>query len=275
MSEFVEFELKNNIAIIRLNRPEKKNALTLEMLQNLTKIGDNLRTQDNLSCVLITGKAGVFCSGIDVTNFLSLANDKELLNSLLAPFEGKPYNKMQKPCIIWQELAVPVIAILEGPVFGAGLQLALGADIRISSTTAEFSIMETKWGLIPDMGITQTLPKLMNYDQALLATLTSTLINTEKAHELGLITICTENPYKEGLKLADELSSKSPDALRATKTLYRKAWEKANVDSLQLEALLQTQLIGSSNQMEAVFANIENRRPNFNKHSLSNAKSST
>ena len=157
MSEFVELELKNNIAIIRLNRPEKKNALTLEMLQKLTKIGDDLRTEDNLSCVLITGKAGVFCSGIDVTNFLSLANDKELLNSLLTPFEGKPYNKMQKPCIIWQELAVPVIAILEGPVFGAGLQLALGADIRISSPTAKFSIMESRRGLIPDMGITHTL----------------------------------------------------------------------------------------------------------------------
>ena len=273
MSEFVEFELKNNIAIIELNRPEKKNALTLEMLQNLTKIGDHLKTEDNLSCVLITGKAGVFCSGIDVTNFLSLANDKELLNSLLAPFEGKPYNKMQKPCIIWQELAVPVIAILEGPVFGAGLQLALGADIRIAAPTAEFSIMETKWGLIPDMGITQTLPKLMNYDQALLATITSTLISARKAYELGLITVCAENPYEKGFKLVEELCSRSPDALRAAKTLYKKAWQKANIENLQLEALLQTKLIGSANQMEAVFANIENRRPNFSRHSLSNAKS--
>ena len=273
MPEFVEFELKNNIAIIKLNRPEKKNALTLEMLQNLTRIGDNLKTLDNLSCVIITGKAGVFCSGIDVTNFLSLANDKELLNSLLAPLEGKPYNKMQKPCIVWQELAVPVIAILEGPVFGAGLQLALGADIRISDPTAEFSIMETKWGLIPDMGITQTLPKLMNYDQALLSTLTSTLINAKKACKLGLITICTENPYKKGIKLAEEFGSKSSDALRAAKTLYRKAWGEANNDNLQLEALLQTQLIGSSNQIEAVFANIEKRRPNFSNHSVSNAKS--
>ncbi len=273
MSEFVEFELKNNVAIIKLNRPEKKNALTLEMLENLTKIGDNLKTKDNLSCVLITGKAEVFCSGIDVTNFISLATDKELLKSLLTPLEGKPYNKMQKPCIIWQEIAVPVIAILEGPVFGAGLQIALGADIRISAPTAEFSIMETKWGLIPDMGITQTLPKLMNYDQALLATLTSTLINAKKACELGLITICTENPYEKGIKLAKELGSKSPDALRAVKTLYKKTWRKATTENLQLEALLQTQLIGSANQMEAVFANIEKRSPDFSKHSPSNAKS--
>ena len=133
--------------------------------------------------------------------------------------------------------------------------------------------METKWGLIPDMGITQTLPELMKYDQALLATLTSSLINAEKAYKLGLITICTENPFEKGLKLAEELSFKSPDALRAAKTLYRKAWRKANTDYLQLEALLQTQLIGSSNQMEAVLANIEKRKPNFSQPSLSDAKS--
>ncbi len=273
MTEFIKFELKNNIARININRPKKKNALTLEMLQKLADIGDSLKSENNLLCVLITGKDGIFCSGIDVTNFATLANNKTLLNSLMDPLKGLPYNKMQKPCIIWQELAVPVIAILEGPVFGAGLQLALGADIRISAPTAKFSIMETKWGLIPDMGITQTLPKLINYDQALLATLTSTLINAEKAYELGLVTMFTENPYEKGIELAEVLGSKSPDALRAAKTLYRKAWRKANNDNLQLEALLQTQLIGSPNQMEAVFANIEKRKPNFSKHSLSNEKS--
>ena len=273
MSEFIKFTLKNNIATITISRPEKKNALTLDMLQRLTDIGENLKSENNLLCVLITGKDGIFCSGIDITNFAQLAKNKNLLNSLMDPLEGLPYNTMQKPCIIWQELAVPVIAILEGPVFGAGLQLALGADIRISAPTAEFSIMETKWGLIPDMGITETLPKLMNYDQALLATLTSALINAEKAYELGLITICTENPYEKGIKLTEELGSKSPDALRAAKTLYRKAWRKANNDNLQLEALLQTQLIGTSNQMEAVFANIEKRTPNFSEHSLFNAES--
>ncbi len=275
MTEFIKFELKNHIARITINRPKKKNAFTLEMLQKLSDIGENLKSESDLLCVLITGKDGIFSSGIDITNFAKLANNKTLLNSLMDPLEGLPYNTMQQPCIIWQELAVPVIAILEGPVFGAGLQLALGADIRISAPTAEFSIMETKWGLIPDMGITQTLPKLMNYDQALLATLTSNLINAEKAYELGLVTICTENPYEKGLKLAEELGSKSPDALKATKTLYKKAWRKADFDNLQLEALLQTQLIGNSNQMEAALANIEKRRPNFSKHSLSDAKSRT
>jgi enoyl-CoA hydratase/carnithine racemase len=273
MSEFIKFELKNNIATITINRPKKKNALTFEMLQRLTDIGESLKSENNLLCVLITGKDGIFCSGIDITNFATLATNKTFLNSLIEPLNGLPYNTMQKPCIIWQELAVPVIAILEGPVFGAGLQLALGADIRIAAPNAELSVMETKWGLIPDMGITQTLPKLMNYDQALLATLTSTLINAKKACELGLITICTESPYQKGIKLAEEFGYKSPDALRAAKTLYKKAWRETNTDNLQLEALLQKQLIGSANQMEAVFANIEKRRPNFSKQPICNAKS--
>lgn len=273
MSEFIEFELKNNIAIIKLNRPAKKNALTFEMLQRLTEIGDSLKNEMNLSCIIIAGKPGIFCSGIDVSNFAALASDKKFLNSLMVPLEGQPYNKMQKPCMIWQELTVPVIAILEGPVFGAGFQLALGADIRISDTTAQISIMETKWGLIPDMGITQNLPKLMNYDQALLTTLSSNLIKAKKAKKLGLITICTDEPYQKGILLAKEFATKSPDALRATKTLYRKAWKESNVDHLKLEALLQTELIGSPNQMEAVFANIEKRTPNFQKLQTPNAKS--
>ena len=272
MSELIELELKNNIAKVSLNRPDKKNALTLEMLQNLARIGENLKNENDISCVIINGKGGTFSSGIDVTSFIDLANDQKLLHSLMAPLEGHPYNKMQKPCLIWQELSVPVIAILEGPVFGAGLQLALGADIRISAKNTELSIMETKWGLIPDMGLTQTLPKIMNYDQALLATIKSNLIKAEEAKDLGLVTMCCADPYKESMALAEGLTYKSPDAIRLAKTLYQKAWNTDNTANLKLEAFLQTQLIGTPNQMEAVLANIEKRNPKFDRNVRSDAK---
>ena len=265
MSELITFELKNSIARIILNRPDKKNALTFEMLQRLIEIGDTLKNENDLSCVLIMGIEGNFCAGIDFNNFVELAKNKSFLTSLMAPLKGQPYNQLQKPCIIWQELAVPVIAILEGPVFGAGLQLALGADIRISNMTAILSIMELKWGLIPDMGITQTLPKLMCYDQALLATLTSAPIKATDAKSMGLITICSNEPYRKAISLAEELGSKSLEAVRATKALYQKAWGELTDEHLKLEALLQTKLIGSPNQMEAVFANLEKRKPNFQK----------
>ena len=128
----VKLELHENIATITLNRPEKKNALTFEMLQSLSEIGDTLKKDKALRCIIIRGAGGTFSSGIDITSFSFLASDKAFLQSIMTPIRGKPYNKMQKPCMIWSEIAVPVIAALEGPVFGAGLQLALGADIRIA-----------------------------------------------------------------------------------------------------------------------------------------------
>ena len=263
MSELIKLEIKNKIATVTLNRPEKKNALTLEMLITLSNIGDNLKEKTSLKCIIINGSGGTFCSGIDITSFASLASDKKLLNSIMAPLDGASYNQIQKSCLIWQEISIPVIAVLEGPVFGAGLQLALGADIRIAAFNTVLSIMETKWGLIPDMGITQTLPKLISYDQAFYATLTSNLIEANEAKSLGLVTICSENPYDESMKWVRGISSRSPEAIVATKTLYKKAWSEKTVENLRLEALLQTKLIGSTNQMEAVLANIENRPPNF------------
>ena len=259
----VKLELHENIATITLNRPEKKNALTFEMLQSLSEIGDTLKKYKALRCIIIRGAGGAFSSGIDITSFSFLASDKAFLQSIMTPIRGKPYNKMQKPCMIWSEIAVPVIAALEGPVFGAGLQLALGADIRIAAPSAVLSVMETKWGLIPDMGISQYLPKLVNYDQALLATLTAKLIDASEAKNMGLVTICSKKPYLHSLTLAKELLNKSPDATMSAKKLYKESWFEKNATTLKLEAILQTKLIGSPNQMEAVLANIEKRNPHF------------
>ena len=111
----------------------------------LSTIGDNLKDETSLKCIIIKGSAGTFSSGIDITSFASLASDKQLLNSIMAPLDGVSYNQIQKSCLIWQEISIPVIAVLEGPVFGAGLQLALGADIRIAGDNTVLSIMETKY----------------------------------------------------------------------------------------------------------------------------------
>ena len=263
MSKMVHLELKKALAIVTLKRPKKKNALTFEMLKSLSDIGESLKHKSEIRCVILQGCDGVFCSGIDITSFASLANDRQFLKTIMAPLDGKPYNQMQMPCMIWKELEVPVIAVLEGPVFGAGLQLALGADIRIAASDAILSVMETKWGLIPDMGITQNLPQLMNYDTALYVTLTSKLINANESKNLGLITVCSEDPYQSSVAWAERILTKSPDAIRFTKSLYKKAWTNNTPENLKLEALLQTHLIGSPNQMEAVLANIEKRNPKF------------
>ena len=272
MSENVTLRIDDNIATVTLNRPHKKNALTLDMLQTIADIGESLKSKKTLRCIIIKGSSGTFSSGIDVMNFSTLSTDKNLLKSIMEPLKKKPYNKLQKPSMIWNEISVPVIAVLEGPVFGAGLQLALGADIRIASPNSLISIMETKWGLIPDMGISQHLPRLINYDQALLLTLTSEFIDAAEAKNLGLVTCCSENPYSTSLNLAATLSTKSPDAIKYSKFLYNNAWKERSQKTLKLEATLQTKLIGSPNQMEAVLANMEKRTPKFDRVGKLNGK---
>ena len=152
---------------------------------------------------------------------------------------------------------------MSGSVFGAGLQLALGADIRIASEDVQVSIMETKWGLIPDMGISLFLPKLMRYDQALELTLTADLINAIEARNLGLITRVSKNPADDVESNLLSLSMKSPDAIKSIKNLYTKIWPTLGKNGLKLECALQRNLIGTANQMEAVFANFEKRKPKF------------
>ena len=263
MTKFVKLKIKKNIATITLNRPEKKNALTFEMLEKLTQIGNSLKKNDGLKCVIIQGTERVFSAGIDISNFATLAHDKKFLNKIMKPVEGSESNKMQMACTIWQDLEIPVIAVLEGPTFGAGLQLALGADIRIASKDTLISIMETNWGLIPDMGITTFLPALIGYDQAMRLTMTSEIIDASTARELGLITICANNLAQETTNLIQNITSKSPDAIKCVKKLYKSVWPKASSKSLHYEAMLQTKLIGTENQMEAVMANFEKRRPKF------------
>ncbi len=263
MTELIKFELKNKIARITLNRPEKRNALTFEMLEELYRIGKNLKSINHLSAVVIKGSGKNFSSGIDINNFSLLAGDRPFLQKLLSTAKGSSGNKMQLPCTIWQEIHAPVFAVLDGSVFGAGLQLALGADIRIASKNVQVSIMETKWGLIPDMGISLFLPQLMRYDQALNLTLRADLINASDAKKLGLITQVSNNPNDEVEKSLSDLSMKSPDAIKSVKKLYKCAWPSVGKDGLELEASLQRNLIGTANQMEAVLANFEKRKARF------------
>ncbi|MEE2773396.1 MAG: crotonase/enoyl-CoA hydratase family protein [Pseudomonadota bacterium] len=263
MSEFVKLEISDGIAEITLSRIAKRNALTIEMIESLINIGQSLKNEKGLRCVVIKGANKTFSAGIDIKNFASLSQNKRLLKEVLTPRPGCKSNKMQMSCTIWNELMLPVIAVLEGPCFGAGLQLALGADIRIASEDALLSIMEVKWGLIPDMGITTFLPKLLPYDQAMLLTLTSDIINAKKARELGLVTICTRNTQRELEKLLKKIVGQSPSAIRAVKQLYTKSWNGRFLESLDYEAILQSKLIGSANQIEAVFANFEKRKAKF------------
>lgn len=171
-------------------------------------------------------------------------------------------NRYQRPFTAWAHVPVPVIAAVEGVCFGAGLQLALGADLRVVHPDAKLSVMETKWGLVPDMGITQSLPKLLRADQAKWLMMSGAVLSGAEAFDMGLATELSEAPIERAVEMAQILAARSPEALAGCKALAEQGWE-GGPDTLALEAKLQGRLIGSPNQIESVMANLQKRLPKY------------
>jgi len=264
MSDEVEVRVVDGVAEVRLNRPARKNALNLQMFDALAEAGEALKTQAGLRAVILHGAGGDFCAGLDLEVMQSLAGRlDEMRERLLNPAQGERANWFQKPCYVWQELGVPVIAAIEGVCLGGGMQLALAADFRIARADARLSIMEAKWGLIPDMGISQTLPKLLRADQAKELMMTARMLSGEAALDLGLITRLMDDPIAQARQFARELALKSPDALRGVKRLVDRTWALPEGDGLAVEAALQAPILGAPNQIEAVMANLQKRAPKF------------
>ena len=252
------------IADVRLNRPDKKNAFNMDMLTGLTDAADQLGNSSGLRAVVMSGAGGCFSAGLDVSMFAEFAQQLDTLKTEIRnPPDGQIANRFQAPVVCWQKLPVPVIAAIEGVCYGAGMQLALAADFRIAAPDAVFSIMEIKWGLIPDMGITQSLPKLVCADQAKDLIMTARIVQADETLALGLITRIADDPIAAAHKYALELAGRSPDALARAKQLVDDGWTASARDGLALEAELQAQIIGGANQMEAVFANMQKRAPKY------------
>lgn len=258
----VEIDIDEGIATVTLNRPDKKNALSLEMFEALTQAGKTLADAD-IRAVILTGAGDSFCAGLDLQAMQSFATKLDEVRAQLAGPVENGANWFQRPCRVWQELDVPVIAAIEGHCLGAGMQLALAADFRLAAPTARFSVMEAKWGLIPDMGITTNLPKLMRADQAKELMMTARVLDAPEAAEIGLVTRIVDDPLSAAISLARQLSQKSPDAIAGAKRLVEKAWNVEAGVGLKLEASLQQKIIGQPNQIEAVMANMQNRDPKF------------
>ncbi len=259
----VEISRAEGIATVTLNRPERKNALSLEMFEALTEAGEALSRDSAIRAVILTGAGDSFCAGLDLNAMQSLATGlDEIRVQLMTPVKNGA-NWFQRPCRVWQELNVPVIAAIEGHCLGAGLQLALAADFRFAAPSASFSVMEAKWGLIPDMGITTNLPKLMRADQAKELMMTARILQAPQAAELGLVTRLADDPCAAATALARELQQKSPQAIAGAKSLVEKTWAAEVPEALKLEADLQKNILGQPNQIEAVMANMQKRAPKF------------
>jgi len=251
----------NGVATVTMVRPDKHNALDQPMFEGLVNTAEQVAGDASVRAVVLHGEGKSFCSGLDVASFMSGEGGTGVL---LAREEGRLANLAQRVAYDWSLVPAPVIAAIHGNCFGGGLQIALGADIRIAAPDSKLSIMEVKWGLVPDMGITQTLPRLVPIDVAKELTFSGRIVSGSEALELGLVTRADEDPLSAALSLAEEISQKSPDAVRAAKRLYDETWASNDTAAaLVLESELQTALIGKPNQIAAVMAGMSGERPVF------------
>ena len=177
-----------------------------------------------------------------------------LASQFFEMYAGGPANRAQQVAYTWISLPVPVIAAVHGVAYGGGLQIALGADVRIVAPDAKLSVMEIKWGLVPDMSITQTLRDILPLDVAKELTFTGRILSGLDAQKIGLVTHVADDPLAAAMELAGEIAAKSPDAVRAGKKLYEDSWHADARTGLEMESTLQTGLIGSENQIEAIKA---------------------
>ncbi|MBN1636488.1 MAG: crotonase/enoyl-CoA hydratase family protein [Deltaproteobacteria bacterium] len=265
MSKRVSISIENGIADVRLNRPEKMNALDMDMFLALVEAGRELAANPEVRVVVLSGEGRAFCAGLDFQSFMGMSGAGEAfpIDDLMKREVVNPANFAQLSAYIWNMLPVPVIAAIHGVAFGGGLQIAMGADIRFIAPDARMSIMEIKWGLVPDMSGTQTLRHVLPLDVLKELTYTGRIVSGTQAKELGLATHVSETPWESAMELAREIASKSPDAIRANKKLLNRAVLASLEDGLKLEEELQLSLIGKPNQIEAVMAGMQKRNPSF------------
>jgi len=266
MSDRVIVSVQDGVADVRMNRPDKLNALDLPMFQALVEAGRAVTRDRSVRAVVLSGEGRAFCAGLDMSSFQAMAGDGGKgsgPNLLSRDGSQSPANFAQLAGWVWTEVPVPVIAAVHGVAYGGGLQVALGADLRLVAPDARLSVMEIKWGLVPDMSGTQTLRRLVRLDVAKELTFTGRIVDGAEAVAIGLATRVEADPRAAALALARDIAGRSPDAIRAGKRLLDESGLVPVADGLALEERLQRGLIGRPNQIEAVKANLEKRPPRF------------
>jgi enoyl-CoA hydratase/carnithine racemase len=252
-NERVTLSVDGHVAHVRLNRPDKRNGLDPALFQALVEVGRRLRTEPGVRAVVLAGEGPAFCAGLDFQAFLQTPNAKELL--LERPAD-RPANLAQEVAWIWREVPVPVIAAIHGACFGGGLQIALGADLRLCTPDAKLC-------LVPDMSGSVTLLELLPLDVAKELTFTGRVFDGNEAKQLGLVTRVVDDPIAAATELARAIAARSPDAIRGSKALLDRAPRLSVREAFALESELQVALLGSPNQVEAVMARLQKRAAIF------------
>jgi len=250
------------VAEVALVRADKMNALDPAMFRELIAAIAQVRADPAVRAVVLHGEGRAFCAGLDKSSLQGIAGDAAGVGDIVPRTHGRA-NFWQQVAWGWRELPVPVIAAVHGVAFGGGLQVALGADVRIVHPQAQLSVMEIRWGLVPDMAGCVLLTELVRGDVARELTYTGRIVSGSEAVALGLATKASEDPLADARAMARQIAGSNPDAIRAAKRLFNTASPVDAGRVLLAEAFEQQRLIGSANQKEAVEAALEKRVPVF------------
>ncbi len=261
----VVVEIEDGIAQVRLNRPKAHNGMDFDMLDSVLAAAESLLGKRDLRAVIIAGEGPSFCAGLD---FKTVLGDKKRAAIGYAQLWLPYINKFQRWSLAWRDIGVPVIAAVHGNCFGAGIQLALGADIRVATPDARLSIMESKWGLIPDMGGAVLLRELLPIDVAKELVFSGRIVSGTDAKTLGLVTHVADDAQAKALELATEFATRSPDALAAGKFLLQEAWHADESDAAAAERHWQRNLMGKKNQRISVERNMKKSDRPFDPRSV-------
>ncbi len=253
---------EDHIAHVCLNRPDKMNAVDQDMIDAVIAAGNEVAASP-ARAVIVSGEGKAFCAGIDISGLSGMIG-KDPAELLMPRTHGDgTTNQWQEVAMVWSRMDIPVIAAVHGVCFGAGMQLALGADIRIASPDAQFAVMEMKWGIVPDMGGMVLLPRLVRSDVLRRLTYTAEPIGAAQAERWGLVTELADDPLAAAQALAQTIAGKSPSAIRAAKRLIGVAETADAAAVLDAESREQVDLIGKPHQMEVVAAAMAKRAPVF------------
>lgn len=264
MTNRVRLAIEDGVAHVRLNRPDKMNALDPAMFEAIIDAGTQLGTRKDIRAVVLSGEGRAFCAGLDLDRLVATANGEPLIPSvdLMRRTHGIA-NYAQHLVWLWRQLPVPVIAALHGVAFGGGFQLALGADLRFIAPGTKLAVVEAKWGLVPDMCGTQLMRQLAREDVVRELTYTGRVFSADEALAYGFATRLANDPRAAALAIAHEIASRSPDAVRAAKRLLNLAAISDMATGLAAETAEQAALLGSANHIEAVRSNLESRTPRW------------
>ncbi|HEY2999240.1 MAG TPA: crotonase/enoyl-CoA hydratase family protein [Acidimicrobiales bacterium] len=278
MSDRVTVHIDGGVADVRLNRPDKLNALDGDMFVALVDAGARLAKDPAVRAVVLSGEGRAFSAGLDFSGFMAMAGggrgtvdrggeapESEAAGDIgaIGRTDGRITHLAQQAAHCWSEVPVPVIAAVWGHCLGGGLQIALGADLRIVHPETRLSVLEIRWGLSPDMTATATLPRLVGPDVAKELTWTGRMVTGDEAVRLGLATRASATPLEDALALAADIAGRSPEAIRGVKRLIDQSGTVSLAQQYADERQVIGSLIGTPNQVEAVAAYFEKRTPSF------------